>query len=171
MPCEQPSMGFYLGLLGLKQYHGQYAKHSPCAPVERSEWGIPRTGYLIPVRDIPLALARLGELLGRRRRRRRLAPIVPICEFPRHNNQKMKSVLSGGNKIKKVNSLGEKIPCGRSPGRQSLYTMDTLMVLFNVYTLGYPDGFIQCIYFQKQVLKMDSREAATPEPRKKLIYI
>ena len=43
------------------------------------------------------------------------------------------------------------------------------MVLYNVYTLGYPDGFIQCIYFQKQVLKMDSREAATPEPRKKLL--
>ena len=24
-------------------------------------------------------------------------------------------------------------------------TWDTLMVLYNVYTLGYPDGFIQCI--------------------------
>ena len=31
--------------------------------------GIPQTGYLIPVRDTPWGLARLGELLGRHRRR------------------------------------------------------------------------------------------------------
>ena len=37
-------------------------------------------GYLIPVRDTPLGLARLGELLGncRRRRRRRWRHLVPI---------------------------------------------------------------------------------------------
>ena len=58
-----------------------------------------------------------------------------------------------------------------------MYILDTMMVLFNVYTgyhdgfiqfeyNGHPDGFIQCTFFQKQVLKMNSREAATPADKK-----
>ena len=98
-------------------------------------------GICDPCAWYPLGLARLGGLLGRRRRRRRrrhLVPIVPICSFLWHNNTP---------KIQKVDSLGEEGPCGnthrqtkllnfkkwtlwekksscgRSPGRQSLYTI------------------------------------------------
>ena len=56
-----------------------------------------------------------------------------------------------------------------------LYTMDTLMVLVNLYTMDTLMVLYNVQFFQKQVLKMDSREAATPEPCKKLkkqyIYI
>ena len=57
-----------------------------------------------------------------------------------------------------------------------------MMVLFNVYT-GYPDGFIQfeynwhpdgfiqCTILQKTVLKINSREGATPADKKLLSTI
>ena len=32
--------------------------------------------------------------------------------------------------------------------------LDTLMVLYNVYTLGYPDGFIQCIILAIQYIPL-----------------
>jgi len=47
--------------------------------------------------------------------------------------------------------------------------MDTLMVLFNVYTLGYPDGFIQCTFFSETGSENEFPLAATPA-HKKLLY-
>ena len=120
-----------------------------------SEWGIPRTGYLIPARDTPLALARLGELLGNRRRGRHLVPIVPICLSLWHNNTPKfkKSRLSGEKKPLRAVTRQTKLIYDTRQYSTIQYTLhdtiiqyNTIIPLYNVYTLGYPDGFIQCIY-------------------------
>ena len=58
-------------------------------------------GYLIPVRDTPLGLARLGELLGRcRRRRRHLVSTVQICRFPENKNVYVQKINTYVQKVK-----------------------------------------------------------------------
>ena len=55
------------------------------------------------MRDTPLGLARLGELLGNRRRRRRrrhLVPIVPICLFPETKGVYVQKIKAYVQKIK-----------------------------------------------------------------------
>ena len=58
------------------------------------------------MRDTPLGLARLGELLGNRRRRRRrrrrrhLVPIVPICLFPENKSVYVQKIKADVQKIK-----------------------------------------------------------------------
>ena len=56
------------------------------------------------MRDTPLGLARLGELVGsrrrHRRRRRHLVPIVPICLFPENKNVYVQKIKAYVQKIK-----------------------------------------------------------------------
>ena len=86
-----------------------------------SERGIPRTGYLIPVRDT-------------------------LWDLPGWESCWDVAVV--------VAAAGVTLGCPDG----------FIQFEYN----GYPYGFIQCTFFQKQVLKMNSREAATPEPSKKL---
>ena len=126
-----------------------------------SEWGIPRTGYLIPVRDT------LWDLPGWESCWDAGVAAVAVGVTWYHYYQyahfsditthpKFKSGLSGGKNPLREHPQADKAYIQYNTIQYSTvqyitlhYTIipyNTIIPLCNVYTLGYPDGFIQCIY-------------------------